>query len=293
MLLRLLARGHGKCPSLAPERAKRHRVAESFTLFARALQISVPDFVQFAASLVLVIVFGVEYGLIAAVLISFFGLVFLSFRPAFQILGRLPGTSTFVDIARFPDAQPVRARACRNCVFRDSARTFVDRRRIFTSFGSMATCTLETRLPFRRVRARAGCYNDLRFAFGFRLWRGRMHAPPVGCVNSHLQDMITSVIQKETARERAVNGDCIVPMKTPVGILAQPGDIAAPHDADECSGDDVSPPGRGPAGSVCEEMALERSMSSIETPLATPLTTTGNTSIGMRLVWRPPFIHCS
>jgi low affinity sulfate transporter 2 len=64
----------------------------------------VPDFVQYIISLVLILVLNLEYGLIAAVVVSLLGLIYVSFRPAFQRLGRLPGTQLFVDAAQFPDA---------------------------------------------------------------------------------------------------------------------------------------------------------------------------------------------
>lgn len=63
---------------------------------------------RYIVSLLLIVVMGLEGGLVGAIVVSLLFLIFISFRPAFRTLGRLPGTNLFVDADRFEDAVTVR-----------------------------------------------------------------------------------------------------------------------------------------------------------------------------------------
>ncbi len=59
--------------------------------------------VTFAATLGL----GIEEGILVGVLISLGSLIYESSRPHAAVLGRLPGTDTFRNLTRYPEAEPV------------------------------------------------------------------------------------------------------------------------------------------------------------------------------------------
>jgi sulfate permease, SulP family len=65
------------------------------------------DFAVMMATFAATLGLGIEEGILVGVLVSLGSLVYETSRPHSAVLGRLPGTGTFRNLARYPDAQPV------------------------------------------------------------------------------------------------------------------------------------------------------------------------------------------
>jgi MFS superfamily sulfate permease-like transporter len=72
----------------------------------RMWRISGIDFLAAAIALVAVLLLGILQGILLAALASVFLLLARASRPNVAVLGRLPGSGRYADIARHPDAEP-------------------------------------------------------------------------------------------------------------------------------------------------------------------------------------------
>lgn len=65
------------------------------------------DFAMMAITFATTLLLGIEQGILVGVLASLAALVYETSRPHSAILGRLPGTGTFRNLTRFPDAERI------------------------------------------------------------------------------------------------------------------------------------------------------------------------------------------
>jgi len=65
------------------------------------------DFMQSAVTTIFVLALGLEYGILAGVLLGLLLMLWRSFTPRLTELGRLPGTSVWVALYRYPQATPL------------------------------------------------------------------------------------------------------------------------------------------------------------------------------------------
>jgi SulP family sulfate permease len=64
------------------------------------------DFFMLGATFVATLVFGIEQGILAGMLLSLGALIYRSSRPHFAVLGKLPGLELYRNVLRFPEAVP-------------------------------------------------------------------------------------------------------------------------------------------------------------------------------------------